>query len=71
MPVIAVGSMDSYFKNPYVKLLDTPGVVFVRIDKSADIIMEQTIASVTQTWPLFVIMLLLTLQGGVFIWMLV
>lgn len=68
MPVLAVSNMASYFNKPYVKLMDTPGVVFVQMDQSANVIMQKTFSSFADTWPLLVITLLLTLQGGVLIW---
>lgn len=71
MPVLAVSNMASYFNKPYVKLMDTPGVVFVQMDQSANVIMQKTFSSFADTWPLLVITLLLTLQGGVLIWIFV
>ena len=71
LPVLSVLNVDKYFIKPYLRLMDTPGVVFVCIDTSYATTMRKTLQSLISTWPLFVIILLLAVQGGVVIWILV
>ena len=71
MPALAASKSETYFGNPFVKLMDTPGVVYVIIDNSAEEFGRKVLASIGGTWPLLIITLLLTAQGGVFMWLLV
>ena len=69
MPALATSKTGIYFGNPFVKLMDTPGVVYVTIDNSAEEFGRKLLASIGGTWPLLIITLLLTTQGGVYIWL--
>ena len=71
MPAVALSTSENYFGNPFVKLLDTPGVVYVTIDNSAEKAMEKMLQSIGDTWPIFVIVTILTIQGGITMWLLV
>ena len=71
MPNLNVPNSDVYSTGPFVKLMDTPGVVYVHIDKSKEKYMDRTIGSLVNSLPLFAIILLLTAEGGLFIWLLV
>ena len=71
MPALATSSSNSYFGLPFVRFMKTPGVVYLRIDKSDDDFMEKAFLSIASTWPLFIIVILLTSQGGAIIWLLV
>ena len=71
LPVLSVLDADTYFTKPFLRLIDTPGVVYVTIDRSAWTTMMNMFNSLTNTWPLFLIILLLAIQGGVIIWILV
>ena len=71
MPALAISTSETYFGKPFVKLIDSPGVVYITIDKSAERAVEKMLESIGGTWPIFVIVSLLTLQGGVIIWLLV
>ena len=71
MPALSVSESDLYFSRPYLRLMDTQGVAYVHIDNSADKFLEKTTSAIVNTWPLFILLLLLTVEGGVFIWLLV
>ena len=71
MPALAVSTAETYFAKPFVKLVNTPGVIYVTIDKSEERSMEKMLESIGSTWPIFVIVSLLTLEGGIIIWLLV
>lgn len=71
MPALTVSDSPSYFGRPFVKFINTPGVVYLQIDNSADAYIKKALSSITATWPLFAMMILLTVQGGVLIWLLV
>lgn len=71
MPALSISTTNIYFGRPYVKLMNTPGVVYLHIDESDDMFMEKLMSSVTGSWPLLVLVILLTIEGGVIIWLLV
>ena len=71
MPFIAVSGVHTSFGFPFQGLLDTPGVSYVEIDETSERVLENLVNAVRDTWPLFVIMVILTIQGGVIVWLLV
>ena len=71
MPALTVANADTYFGNPFLQVMNTPGVIYVTIDKSAEEFLNKTFQSISGTWPLAIITILLTVQGGILIWLLV
>ena len=71
IPAIGIKEARYYFSNPYVRLINSPGVAFIYPDNIGDVVMDKLLKSLYETWPLFALILLLTIQGGVIIWLLV
>ncbi|XP_065064372.1 uncharacterized protein LOC135690676 [Rhopilema esculentum] len=70
MPAIGIKEARYYFSNPYVRLINSPGVAFIYPDNIGDVVMNRLLKSLYEAWPLFALILLLTIQGGVIIWLL-
>ena len=71
MPALTVSNAEVYFRNPFVQVMSSPGVIYVTIDKSAEEFLNKTFQSISGTWPLAIITILLTVQGGILIWLFV
>ncbi|XP_065065271.1 uncharacterized protein LOC135691358 isoform X2 [Rhopilema esculentum] len=70
MPVLAVKNENEIFGKPFMKLMNNPGVVYIQLDDQTKIAMSALLNSILSTWPLFVVLMLLTFQGGIVIWLL-
>ena len=71
LPVLSTSTSTKYFGNPFVKLIKSPGVAYVTIDKSAERFVDKTLQSLGGTWPLIVTVALWTVEGGIIMWLLV
>ena len=71
MPVLAVKNENEIFGKPFLKLMNNPGIVYIQLDDQTKIAMSALLNSIFSTWPLFVVLMLLTVQGGIIIWLLV
>ena len=70
-PQVAVREAKTSFGMPFVKFLDSPDVAYVQIDKASEVILRKLLTSMLSNWPLFAVIALLTIMGGVIIWFLV
>ncbi|XP_065064360.1 glutamate [NMDA] receptor subunit 1-like [Rhopilema esculentum] len=70
MPAIGTKDAALYLGNPYVKLMNNPGVAYLQIDDSQELMLKRLVSSLGDTLPLLAIIVLLTIEGGVIIWLL-
>jgi len=70
LPALSTSTSTKYFGNPFVKLIKSPGVAYITIDKSAEKFLEKTLQSMGGTWPLIVTVALWTIEGGIIMWLL-
>ncbi|XP_065064363.1 uncharacterized protein LOC135690672 isoform X2 [Rhopilema esculentum] len=70
MPVIGTKDAAFYLGKPYVKLMNNPGVAYLQIDDSQEQMLDRLFHSLGDTLPLLAMIVLLTIEGGVIIWLL-
>ncbi|XP_065064359.1 uncharacterized protein LOC135690670 isoform X2 [Rhopilema esculentum] len=70
MPAIGTKDAAFYIGKPYVKLMNNPGVAYLQIDDSQEQMLDRLFHSLGDTLPLLAMIVLLTIEGGVIIWLL-
>ena len=70
-PILATKTIKTYFAGPFISMMSTPGVTYVYAKADIGESYRHLMDALSNTWPLLVLSILLSLNAGFVIWMLV
>ena len=68
-PILATKSIKTYFTGPFISMMSTPGVSYVKIKPDNGESYEHLLDAISRTWPLLVLSIMLSLNAGFIIWL--